>query len=91
MLKAMLALWDKKGERYSFVNVSQRVQLILRSVLPSSTVISSTYVSPADEKLSMATNQPISFDEAISSHPFTAGTKAGEQLSNDDIVVVKTD
>jgi arabinogalactan endo-1,4-beta-galactosidase len=35
MLKAMLAVWDKKGERYSFANVSLNLERDMLSVLPS--------------------------------------------------------
>ena len=35
MLKAMLTVWDKKGERYSFANVSLNLEKDMLSVLPS--------------------------------------------------------
>jgi arabinogalactan endo-1,4-beta-galactosidase len=35
MLKAMLAAWDKKGERYSFANVSVNLEKDMLSVLPA--------------------------------------------------------
>ena len=39
MLRAMLSSWDKKGERYSFVNVPVHLQKDLISVLPPGTNI----------------------------------------------------
>ncbi|XP_046455001.1 sodium-independent sulfate anion transporter-like isoform X2 [Daphnia pulex] len=35
MLKAMLSVWDKKGERYSFANVSQDLERNMLAVLPA--------------------------------------------------------
>lgn len=35
MLNAMLLAWDKKGERYSFVNVSLELEKTMVAVLPS--------------------------------------------------------
>lgn len=39
MLRALLLTWDKKGERYSFVNVSTDLEKEMLSVLPSGTNI----------------------------------------------------
>lgn len=35
MLNAMLLAWDKKGERYSFVNVSLELEKTMLAVLPA--------------------------------------------------------
>jgi hypothetical protein len=35
MLKAMLSVWDKKGERYSFANVSPDLERNMLAVLPA--------------------------------------------------------
>lgn len=35
MLKAMLSIWEKSGERYSFVNVGTNLETNMLSVLPA--------------------------------------------------------
>lgn len=55
MVKSMLSTWDKKGEKYSFINASHRVQRALQSVLPASTIISgSTETIDTDIQTSFA-------------------------------------
>lgn len=52
MLKAMLSVWDKKGEKYSFANVDVRVKQSLLSVLPSGVTMASSNISSVDTKIS---------------------------------------
>ena len=56
MLKSMLSIWDKREEKYSFINVSREVRRVLKSVLPATIAISRSTLSSEDTKVSFGIN-----------------------------------
>ena len=52
MLQSMLSVWDKKEEKYSFINANPEVKKVLKSVLPPTIAISRSTLSSTDTKVS---------------------------------------
>ncbi len=50
MLKSMLTSWDKKEEKYRFINVNSNLKKSLLSVLPNNVSISGSDGSAAAER-----------------------------------------
>ena len=74
MMKAMLVNWDKKEEKYSFINVSNaKVDRSLRSVLQASTTISgslatlmtSSTVDETSDVASISVNEEMNLSREI--------------------------